>query len=111
MVEELLNKYDLYHSSVISGGKIKFNINYLPDGNVYISLVALINDEEKKETFDTVDDEYFKNYYLPKILQRFFSKNVIVNIRKIMGSSSQGTIIIQRDDLNLKELKSIPIEK
>ena len=99
MVEELLNKYDLYHSSVISGGKIKFNINYLPDGNVYISLVALINDEEKKETFDTVDDEYFKNYYLPKILQRFFSKNVIVNIRKIMGSSSQGTIIIQREDL------------
>ena len=69
MVEELLNKYDLYHSSVISGGKIKFNINYLPDGNVYISLVALINDEEKKETFDTVDDEYFKNYYLPNILQ------------------------------------------
>ena len=99
MVEELLNKYDLYHSSVISGGKIKFNINYLPGGNVYISLVALINDDEMKATVDAVDDDDFKNFYLPKIIQRFFSKNVLVKIRKIMGNSTQGTIIIQRNDL------------
>ncbi len=98
-MEELLNKYDLYHSSVISGGKIKFNINYLPDGNVYISLVALINDEEMKATVDTTNNEDFKNFYLPKIIQRFFSKNVLVKIRKIMGNSSQGTIIVQRNDL------------
>lgn len=99
MVEELLSKYDLYHSSVISGGKIKFNINYLPEGSVYISLVALINGEEKKQSLDTIDDDNFKNYYLPKILERFFSKNIKVQIRKIMGNSEQGTIIIQRNDL------------
>ena len=99
MVEELLNKYDLYHSSVISGGKIKFNINYLPDGNIYISLVALINDNEMKATVDTVDDDDFKNFYLPKIIQRFFSKNALVNTRKIMGNNTQGTIIVQRKDL------------
>ena len=98
-MEELLNKYDLYHSSVISGGKIKFNINYLPDGNVYISLVALINDNEMKATIDTVNDDDFKNFYFPKIIQRFFSKNVLVNIRRIMGNNTQGTIIIQRNDL------------
>ena len=85
MVEELLSKYDLYHSSIINGGKIKFNINYLPEGNIYISLVALINDEEIKYSFDILDDDNFKNVYLPKIIQRFLSKNVKVQIRKIMG--------------------------
>lgn len=99
MVEELLSKYDLYHSSIINGGKIKFNINYLPDGNVYISLVALINDEEIKTTIDALDNDDFKNYYLPKILERFFSKNIKVQIRKIMGNSDQGTVVIQRNDL------------
>ncbi len=99
MVEELLNRYDLYHSSIISGGKIKLNINYLPDGNVYVSLVALINDEEKKYTLDTLDDDNLKNYYLPKIVQTFLAKNVKVQIRKIMGNSNQGTIIVQRRDL------------
>ena len=99
MVEELLEKYDLYHSSILNGGKIKLNINYLPEGNIYISLVALINDDEKKYTMDALDNDDFINYYLPKILQRFFSKNVKVQIRKIMGNSEQGTIIIQRKDL------------
>ena len=100
MVDELLKKYDLYHSSIINHGKIKFNINYLPDGNVYISLVSLINDDEKKYTIDALDNDDFKKYYLPKILERFFSKNVKVQIRKIMGNSDQGTVIIQRNDLN-----------
>ncbi len=99
MVEELLSKYDLYHSSILSGGKIKFNINYLPDGSVYISLVAIINDEEKKYSLDTIDDDDFKNYYLPKILERFISKNIKLQIRKIMGSNDHGTIIVQRNDL------------
>lgn len=99
MVEELLEKYDLYHSSILNGGKIKLNINYLPEGNVYISLVALIKEDEKKYTMDTLDNDDFINYYLPKILQRFFSKNVKVQIRKIMGNSEQGTIIVQRSDL------------
>ena len=99
MVEELLKKYDLYHTSVISGGKIKFNINYLPEGDIYISLVALINDEEIKYSFDILDDDDFRKFYLPKILQVYFSKNVKVQIRKIMGNSNQGTIIVQRNDL------------
>lgn len=99
MVEELLKKYDLYHTSVISGGKIKFNINYLPEGDIYISLVALINDEEIKHSFDILDDDDFRKFYLPKILQVYFSKNVKVQIRKIMGNSNQGTIIVQRNDL------------
>lgn len=99
MMEELLNKYDIYHSSIIDGGKIKFNINYLPTGNVYISLVALINNEEKKCTVDLLDNEEFKNIYLPKILEYFFSKNKNINIRKIMGGSNQGTLVIQREDL------------
>lgn len=99
MVEELLNKYDLYHSSIINGGKTKFNINYLPDGNIYISLVAMINNEEVKYSQDTVDSDDFYNCYLPKILQCFFSKNVKIKIRKIMGNETQGTIIVERTDL------------
>ena len=99
MMEELLNKYDIYHSSIVNGGKIKLNINYLPLGNVYISLVALIDDDEKKYTIDFVDNDDFKNIYLPKILEYFFSKNRDVHIRKIMGNSNQGTMVVQREDL------------
>ena len=100
IMEELLNKYDVYHSSIVNGGKIKFNINYLPLGNVYISLVALINGEEKKYTVDFLDDNDFKNVYLPKILEHFFSKNKEVHIRKIMGNSTHGTLVVQREDLS-----------
>ena len=99
IIEELLNKYDLFHSSIIDDGKVKFNINYLPMGNVYISLVALINEEEKKYTIDTIDDDNFKYFCLPKILECFFSKNPNIHIRKIMGNSNQGTLVIQREDL------------
>ena len=98
-LEELLNKYDIYHSSIVSGGKVKFNINYLPHGSIYISLVALINEEEYKYTVDYLDNNEFKERILPKILERFFSKNRDLHIRKIMGNSNQGTIVVQRKDL------------
>lgn len=100
MLEELLNKYDLYHGGIINGSKVKFNINYLPLGNVYISLVGLINDEEKKYTIDTVDNDEFKNYYLPRIIEYFISRNPNVSVRKIMGKNDNGTFVIQREDLS-----------
>ena len=98
-MEELLNTYDIYHSGIVNGNKIKFNINYLPAGNVYISLVTLINQEEKKYTIDVLDNDDFKNCYLPKILEYYFSKNNKVKIRKIMGTGNNGTLVVQRDDL------------
>lgn len=99
ILEELLNKYDLFHSSIINGGKVKFNINYILNNKVYISLVSLINKEETKESFDFTDDEEFKTFVLPKILQRFLSKNAGLNLRRIMGNESFGTLIIERRDL------------
>lgn len=99
MLESLLKEYDLFHSSVISGGKVKFNINYLLDGNVYVSIVALINGDVKKASYDFVDDHEFKTFVLPKIIQRYLSKNVGLKTRKIMGGQDRGTLIIQRGDL------------
>ena len=98
MLEELLEKYDLLHSSIICGGKAKLNINYILDGKVYISLVALIKGEEKKYTYDFDDNDNFKNFVVPKILERFISKNVTIDIRRIMGSDSFGTLVVERKD-------------
>ncbi len=99
MLEELLKKYDLYHSSIISGGKVKFNINYILDGKIYVSLNAIIGEEERKDSFDFKNDNEFKNFVLPKIIQRFVSKNVGVSFRKIMGDKDHGTVIIGKKDL------------
>ena len=98
MLEELLEKYDLLHSSIICGGKEKLNINYILDGKVYISLVALIKGEEKKFSYDFDDNDNFKNFVVPKILERFISKNVSIEIRRIMGSDSVGTLVVERKD-------------
>lgn len=98
MLEELLEKYDLLHSSIICGGKEKLNINYILDGKVYISLVALIKGEEKKFSYDFDDNDNFKNFIVPKILERFISKNVAIEIRRIMGSDSVGTLVVERKD-------------
>ena len=100
MIGDLLKKYDLFHSSIISGGKVKFNINYLLDGKIYVSLVALINGEEKKASYDFFDNEEFNTFILPKIFQRFLSKNIGLNVRKIMGNDENGTFVLQRRDLN-----------
>ncbi len=99
MLGDLLRDYDLFHSSIINGGKVKFNINYLLDGKVYISLVAKIGEDEKKVAYDFIDDQDFRIFSLPKILQRFLSKNVGLSIRKIMGNQDNGTMVIQRRDL------------
>ena len=99
MLEELLKKYDLYHSSIISGGKVKLNINYILDGKIYISLNAIIGEEERRSSFDFKDDDDFRNFVLPKIIQRFVSKNVGVTYRKIMGDKKHGTVIIGKKDL------------
>lgn len=98
MLMDLLNEYDLYHSSIINGGKVKLNINYLYDGKVYVSLLALINGEEKKSSYDFEVDEEFSSYVLPKILQRFIVKNPGINKRRIMGNKKYGTVIVQRKD-------------
>ncbi len=98
MLEELLSKYDLAHSSIISGGKVNFNINFLLDNKVYISINNLINNIEKKSPFDFSNNENFINFDLPKIFQRFISKNPSLNIRKIMANDSQGTIVLERKD-------------
>ena len=98
MLVDLLKEYDLFHSSVLNGGKVKLNINYIYDGKVYISLLALINGVEKKRSFDFIDDDDFKNYVLPKIFQRFISKNFGLNKRRIMGNQKQGTFIVDRKD-------------
>ncbi len=95
MLENLLKEYDLLHSSIINGGKVQFNINYLLDSKVYISLVGLLNGEEKKASYDFQNDEEFKFFVLPKILQRFLSKNLDLKVRKIMGTSSSGTMILE----------------
>lgn len=99
MIEELLKKYDLYHSSIISLGNVKFNINYLPGEKIYISLVLSYCDKEQKYSLDMDNSDDFKNIYLAKIVERFLSKNVKVNVRTIMGNATQGTLIIQRHDL------------
>ena len=98
MLMDLLNEYDLYHSSILNGGKVKLNINYLYDGKVYISLLALINGVEKKSSFDFVIDEEFNKFILPKIFERFIVKNPGVSSRRIMGNKSFGTFIVQRKD-------------
>lgn len=99
VIEELLKKYDLYHSSIICGGNVKFNINYLPGEKIYVSLVFSYDEKEDKYSCDIDNNGDFKNIFLPKIVERFLSKNVKVSVRKIMGKSDQGTLIIQRNDL------------
>lgn len=98
LAENLLKEYDLYHSSLIYGGKIKFNINYLLDGKVYVNLVGLIGDEEKKATYDFENDDTFNKVVLPKIVERFLSKNVGIKSRRIMGNDETGTYIVERVD-------------
>lgn len=99
MVEELLNKYDLLHASLICGGKVTFNVNFLNDNKVYISLVVLFNNKEEKYSYDFINDEEFQKFVLPKIFQRFLTKNVSINTRRVMGDDSNGTLIVQRKDL------------
>jgi len=99
VIEELLEKYDLYHSSIICGGNVKFNINYLPGGKIYISLIFLYREKEEKYSCDLDDNHEFRNIFLPKIVERFLAKNVKVAVRKIMGKADQGTLIIQRSSL------------
>ncbi|MBR4672513.1 MAG: hypothetical protein IKO78_04845 [Bacilli bacterium] len=98
LADNLLKEYDLYHNSLIFGGKIKFNINYLFDGKVYISLVGLIGDVERKSTYDFENNDYFNKVVLPKIIERFLSKNVGIKARRIMGNDENGTYIVERAD-------------
>lgn len=98
MLEKLLVKYDLLHSSIICNGKVKFNINYILDGKVYVTLTAIIEGKEYKEAYDFVDDNDFKNYVLPKIFQRYLSKNIGIKVRTIMGNETHGTLIMERKD-------------
>lgn len=98
MVESLLNEYDLCHASIINGGKVTININYKFDKNVCISLVTSVDNNERNATFECLDDEEFKTFILPKILQRFLSKNIGLKHRRIMGKNSYGTLVVQRKD-------------
>ena len=97
MAGNLLKEYDLFHTSLLYGGKITFNINYLYDGKIYVSLVGLINGVEKKTTYDFENNDDFNKIALPKIIERFLSKNVGIKSRSIMGGD-HGTLIIERVD-------------
>lgn len=98
MVEKLLKEYDLFHSSIVNGGKVKLNINYILGNKVYISLVSLVNGKEKKTSYDFDADEEFEKFALPKIVQRFLSKNLGIKIRRIMGNDTSGTLLVERAD-------------
>lgn len=97
MAGNLLKEYDLFHTSLLYGGKITFNINYLYDGKIYVSLVGLINGVEKKTTYDFENNDDFNKIALPKIIERYLSKNVGIKSRSIMGGD-HGTLIIERVD-------------
>ena len=98
MTEELLREYDLFHTTLIYGGVIKFNINYLNNKKVYVSLVGLINNVETNSRYDFDNDEEFKSFVLPKIIERFLSKNYGIKSRRIMGNDENGTLIVDRND-------------
>lgn len=98
MLVDLLKEYDLYHSSILNGGKVKLNINFLHNGKVYISILALINNEEKKASFDFNENEELNNFVIPKIFERFISKNFGLSSRRIMGNDEFGTFIVDRKD-------------
>ena len=98
MTEELLREYDLFHTTLIYGGVIKFNINYLNNKKVYISLVGLINNVETNSRYDFDNDEEFNSFVLPKIIERFLSKNYGIKSRRIMGNDENGTLIVDRND-------------
>ncbi len=98
MIGEMLEKYDYAHSQIISGSKVNFNINYLLDNQIYISIVAKKGEIEEKFTYDFYDTDNFKEYILPKIFERFLSKNIEVKMRRVMADEEHGTLIV--DGLN-----------
>lgn len=78
MVEELLKKYDLLHCSIISGGKVDLFINYYGEKNVQVIVEG--NDERKEYEF--IVDKYYETFILPKVVQRYLSKNLGVSQSK-----------------------------
>ena len=97
-LDEILLKYDIYHSSIINGGKVQLSINYNQDNSVKISLVRLFNNKIDKMEYSFINDDTFINCYFPKIAIRFFTKNSNLNKRTIMGTSNSGTYYVERGD-------------
>lgn len=98
-LDEILTKYDNYHCSIIEGNCIEINVNYKSNKKIDIILVKKNKNEIlNKEIFDFKEDFDFNTCILPKIIERFLSKNKDTTIRKIMGTKDFGNIILSRND-------------
>ncbi len=95
MIGEMLERYDYVHSLIVSGSKVNFNINYLLDNQIYISIVSKTGEDELKYTYDFYDTDNFKEYVLPKIFERFLSKNLELKMRRVMADDLHGTLIVE----------------
>lgn len=82
MVEELLKTYDLLHCSIITGGKVDFEVNYYGEKNVEINVFGTINDRISKKSFEFIVDDYYETFILPKMTERFLTKNLGISLKK-----------------------------
>jgi len=98
ILDEILFKYDIYHSSIIIGSKVQLSINYNQDSHIKVSLVRVFNNKTDKIEYSFVNDDNFSNSIFPKIIMRFFTKNSNLNKRTIMGTSESGTYYVERGD-------------
>lgn len=76
MVEELLKTYDLFHCSTMSLGKVEIEIDYYSAKNVEIKITGIFDNEKTVKSYEFLVDKYYETFILPKIFQRFISKNV-----------------------------------
>lgn len=97
-LDEILTRYDNYHSSIIEDNKIEININFKTNKIIDVIIVLKKKDEVQKKVFDFKDDFDFNSCILPKIVQRFFSKNNSTQIKELMGTNERGNIIVTRTD-------------
>lgn len=98
-LEEILNTYDNYHSSIIEGNISDLSINYRGNNSVDISLTLKVNKEETNKLTNVFKDDFeFNTYILPKIITSFLTKNNELTRRIIMGTKEFGNLILSRLD-------------
>lgn len=100
-LDELLLRYDIYHSSVRYGNKVVININYKAKDTVDV-VVSKVKSGRKKDTTSChlQDDFNFRSSVLPKLLQHFFSKNTKFVVHDVMGTKDRGTRSVTTIDEN-----------
>lgn len=92
-LDELLARYDIYHSSIICDNKIEISINYKLNDEID---VVLSKNKDNKEVYTFKNDFDFSTCVLPKILQVFLAKNVELSKRTIMGNENSGTLVVTK---------------